>query len=160
MTLDEVIAAAIDPALALLPAQMDSPDARVLLLAIGLQESGFQTRQQLGGGPAHGFWEFEPGGVRGVYQHAASRYWLAVLCKARGCEFTVRAIYRRLLTDDVLAAGIARLLIFTDPKRLPTDAAGGWALYIRTWRPGEPRPKTWAGFWLLASTTVNGAADE
>ena len=39
----------------------------------------------------------------------------------------------------------ARLLLFTDPKRLPEvgDAKGAWNLYIRTWRPGKPHRGTW-----------------
>ena len=38
---------------------------------------------------------------------------------------------------DVLAAGLARLLLWTDPSRLPRlgDADGAWQLYVRTWRP-------------------------
>jgi len=40
--------------------------------------------------------------------------------------------------DDVLAAGLARLLLWSDPRRLPAvgDEEGSWALYLRTWRPG------------------------
>lgn len=38
----------------------------------------------------------------------------------------------------MLAAGLARLLIFTDPARLPGlgDEEDAWQLYLRTWRPG------------------------
>ena len=38
-----------------------STAADVLLLAIGLQESRFEHRQQIGG-PARSFWQFERGG--------------------------------------------------------------------------------------------------
>lgn len=51
----------LDPALKLLPS-MDSVRARMMLLAIGLQESRFEHRRQLGNGPARGFWQFESGG--------------------------------------------------------------------------------------------------
>ena len=47
----------LDPAAKLLPG-MDSAKARVMLLAIGLQESRFEHRRQIGG-PARGFWQFE-----------------------------------------------------------------------------------------------------
>jgi hypothetical protein len=36
--LDTIIKTAIEPALALLPPKMDKPEARVILLAIGMQE--------------------------------------------------------------------------------------------------------------------------
>jgi hypothetical protein len=73
---------------------------------------------------------------------------LSYCCAARGVLFQPDAIYRALDTDDVLAAGVARLMLFTDPKRLPsvTDVDGAWALYLRTWRPGKPRRDSWNAF--------------
>lgn len=148
------------PALKLLPAAMSSPEAHAMLLAIAGQESGLTARWQVidskrpdRKGPARGLWQFERGtrasrgGVWGVYLHAASRYWLQHLCQARGVEFHPDAIYRAIEVDDILACGVARLLLFTDPKRLPAigDEAGAWALYKRTWRPGKPRPGHWPG---------------
>ncbi|MFY2611128.1 hypothetical protein, partial [Achromobacter ruhlandii] len=135
MTLDTIVADAITPALALLPAGMDTPGARVMLLAIGLQESRFVHRRQMGG-PARGFWQFEKGtrasrgGVWGVYLHPASKDRLAALCKARSVSCDPDAIYAALEYDDVLAAGVARLLLWTDPKALPAvgDADAAWAL--------------------------------
>jgi hypothetical protein len=149
MTLSDVISTAIAPALALLPAEMDTPEARVMLLSIGLQESRFTTRQQVGG-PARGFWQCEQGtqasrgGVWGFYLHPASRYWMSTLCAARGVAFDPASIYDALDSDDVLAAGVARLGLFTDPRKLPAtgDVLGSWALYQRVWRPGKPKPDT------------------
>ncbi|MCV6902125.1 MAG: hypothetical protein NTT76_05400, partial [Achromobacter xylosoxidans] len=60
MDLKKIIDTGISPALALLPAGMDTQAAHVMLLAIGLQESRFTHRQQIGG-PARGFWQFEKG---------------------------------------------------------------------------------------------------
>ncbi|CAB3905984.1 hypothetical protein LMG3328_04544 [Achromobacter ruhlandii] len=45
MDLKEVVERAIEPALVLLPARMDTPAVRVMLLAIGLQESRFEHRR-------------------------------------------------------------------------------------------------------------------
>jgi hypothetical protein len=151
MTLSEIIRLAIVPALQLLPAMMDTAQARVMLLAIGLQESAFSARRQAGNGPARGFWQFElgtevsRGGVWGVYLHPASRLLLERLCQARGVVFRPEAIYRTVETDDVLAAGVARLLLFTDPRALPpvADHEAAWDLYKRTWRPGKPHPTKW-----------------
>lgn len=150
--LSDVIEKSITPALALLPARMRSREAVVMLLAIGLQESLFKYRRQMGNGPARGLWQFErAGGTAGVIRHSASRDHAAKVCALRGIELSapmiqmsrpeldfIRAVYDRLEFDDVLAAAIARLLLWTDPKALPAlnDAEGAFDLYIRTWRPG------------------------
>lgn len=137
---------AITPALALLPAKMDTAEARLMLLAIGLQESRFIDRRQLVGrpprpvGPAKSFWQAEQGGgmVRGVRTHSATRDLAAQLCRTRGVVADDAAIWNAIERDDVLAAGLARLLLWTDPGRLPAlgDEDGAWQLYLRTWRPG------------------------
>lgn len=151
MTLDEITEAGISPALSLLPARMDSYEARVMLLTIGQQESKFVHRRQMNNGPAMGFWQFERGGgVKGVMQHDAVRTLTRKLCEARGYAFDAREIWAALEFDDVLAAGLARLLLYTDPKPLPAvhDSAGAWNYYLRTWRPGKPHPATWASYHL------------
>lgn len=144
--LKRVITEAIEPALALLPSHMDTPAARVLLLTYGLQESKLIHRDQLeaGGkntviGPALGLWQFErAGGTLGVLRHRQSSVQAGQLCKARGVDPDSNSVWRRLATDDVLAAGFARLLIWTDPIALPVshDEDGAWRLYLRAWRPG------------------------
>lgn len=151
MTLSEIRAAAIAPALALLPAKMTSPAAETLLLAIGLQESGFATRHQLSG-PAHGFWQFERGGVSGVLTHPASRITARAVCEARSIKPTIEAVYAAIEHDDVLAAAFARLLLWTDPAPLPAvgKVAAGWDYYLRTWRPGKPHRDRWDGCYARA----------
>ncbi len=167
--LKNIIETAINPALKLLPVAMDTPQARVMLLAIGLQESRFEHRFQVvrgrpgAKGPARGFWQFEPGtrasrgGVWGVWLHDASRFRLSQLCAARHCAFEPAAIYAAIEIDDVLAVGVARLLLFTDPLRLPAvdDVDGAWALYAkRCWRPGRPHRQTWDAFHAQARAAV------
>lgn len=135
---------AIFPAAELLP-RMDSVRARVLLCAIGLQESRFKHRLQIRG-PARGFWQFERGGgVRGVLTHKASRLDAAKICFVRGCGNTLSVVYDRVATDDVLAACFARLLLYTDPAALPElgERDKAWDYYIRCWRPGKPHRRTW-----------------
>ena len=69
MKISDVLQVAIYPGLALLPKQMSSPAAIAMLLTIGLQESKFIYRRQVGG-PARGFYQFEQmGGVAGVLHH-------------------------------------------------------------------------------------------
>ncbi len=66
----DVVEKAIKPALAALPARMRSREAVVMLLAIGLQESLFKYRRQIGSGIARGWLQFEKmGGVAGVIKH-------------------------------------------------------------------------------------------
>lgn len=146
MTLSEIRERAIAPALALLPARMSSREAEIMLLAIGLQESRFQHRRQLVGspprptGPAKSFWQAELGGgmVAGVRTHEATKAHAAALYRARGVAPDNRSIWSAIEHDDVLAAGLARLLLWSDPGRLPgeDDVEGAWRLYLKTWRPG------------------------
>lgn len=165
LSLQTIVEQAIAPALKLLPPKMDSAEARVMLLACGLQESRFLYRRQLGNGPANGFWQFEQGtrasrgGVWGVSLHAASADLLKGLCAQRNVRFDQRAIWAQLEHDDVLAAGVARLLLWTHAKPLPAvdDAGGSWGYYLSLWRPGKPHPETWDAQHERARETVLGA---
>lgn len=140
---------------------MDTPAACVMLLAIGLQESRFVHRRQIGG-PARGFWQFEKGsrasrgGVWGVCLYPACKDHLTVLCEAHSVACDPDAIYTALEYDDVLAAGVARLLLWTDPKALPQvgNTEATWSLYLRTWWPGKPKPDSWPGLYRRATVEV------
>ncbi len=148
----------INAALAMLPKRMTSDQARIMLLAIGLQESRFEHRHQIGG-PAHGFWQFESGGgVRGVMAHANTRKHAAELCVARQVPFIRSFVFDALEFDDMLAAGMARLLLWSDPWPMPAndDPQAGWDLYLRTWRPGKPHRQTWDAFYRQAVAAVTG----
>ena len=150
----------VDAALELLPLAMDTPEARVILLAIAGQESGCTARCQAGNGPARGLWQFERGGgVKGVLLHDSSRYWAHQVCAARGVPPIDGQVWARLETDDVLAAAFARLLLFTDPRRLPALGAEGlaWDGYKRNWRPGKPHPDRWPANYRAALAIVTEA---
>lgn len=152
-----VIATAINPALLLLPARMDSPAARVQMVANGLQESRLIHRRQIGG-PARGLWQFERGGgVLGVLRHSLTAAHAVTLCVARSVPPLAQDVYAQLEHDDVLAAGFARLLLWSDPSALPTigDVDGAWRLYLRTWRPGKPHRATWDGLYGQAVDAVS-----
>jgi hypothetical protein len=166
--LPRVLSDMIEPAFRLLPARMASDEARVMLLAIGLQESRFRHRVQLPlrpgmpPGPARGFWQFEQGGgVRGVLGHSASSRMAMEICAARGIDRpSSPVVWQALATDDVLAAGFARLLLWTDSRPLPRlgDHPAAWDYYIRNWRPGKPHPQTWRALYDSAVETVKGRA--
>lgn len=146
MTLDEIMQNGIEPGLSLLPPKMRSLEARVMLLTIGLQESKFEHRRQLVGnppkptGPAKSYFQAERGGgmVAGVRTHPATKDIAAGLYAERGVAATNEAIWDAIESDDVLASALARLLLWSDPAKLPSvhDVEGAWKLYLRTWRPG------------------------
>lgn len=145
-------------AFALLPPKMDSLPARAMLLAIALQESGCCARRQKGRGPARSFYQFEEGGLRGVMKHPSSRQFAATALRALEYhDFTARVVLTAMEHNDTLATVMARLLLWTDPKMLPLadEAPKGWAMYLRTWRPGKPRPNEWpehfADAWAVVS---------
>lgn len=158
MDLSEIYEKAIRPAYTELPAVMRSREATALLLAIGLQESAFKHRRQIGG-PARGFWQFEKGGgVYGVLNHHMTRTLAADICIKRGIRSDSTSVYSKLDQDDILAAAFSRLLLWTDPWSLPElgDAQAAWDLYIRTWRPGKPHRHTWDALYQQA---LKAAAD-
>jgi hypothetical protein len=158
---------AINRAFALLPQKMDSRQARIVHAAIGFQESGFLARRQIitvtrdgkkvnvPEGPAMGFWQFESGGgVKGVMTHPSVSSLARQACHACGVPFVQDAIWKALEVDDVLAAALARLLMWTDASPLPKNQDEAWAMYARTWRPGKPHPDKWAASYTSAIKSV------
>lgn len=140
-------------ALSLLPPRMDTPAARQLVLAIGLQESRLEHRRQISG-PARGFWQFERGGVLGLIRHPATWPHLrsAVVALKYDPEMASDDIglHAAIEHNDILACVLARLNLWWLPGPLATDPAGAWAQYIAAWRPGRPHPETWGVCWRLA----------
>jgi hypothetical protein len=157
MDYKEALNKVIIPGLKLLPEKMDTPEARVMLLVIGMQESRFLHRKQING-PARGFFQFEEGGgVRGVLKHPSTKRIIQDVIFKLG--IAADECYNCLSEDDDLAAAFARLLLYTDPKPLPSltsDPGESWDYYMRTWRAGRPHRETWDAFLLHARETVNG----
>lgn len=154
------LSSAIGGAMQLLPTNMNSPQARAMILAICLQESRLEFRRQVGG-PARGFAQFElGGGVTGVLNHPSTATHSKVICTALNIVATPQAVYTALELNDVLAASFARLLLWT----LPTALAGkdnpeaAWKQYIAAWRPGAPHREQWnanfAHAWLTVESTI------
>ena len=145
---------AVRAAFELLPAQMYSPEAVQMIYAIGQQESRFEHRHQLGG-PAKGFWQFELGGVRGVMAHPSTAPILPDLMVALqyDADWNAKGLHATLEHNDVLAACMARLLLWTLPDALPAveNLTLGWTQYKSAWRPGKPHPQTWKAAWDVAS---------
>lgn len=167
MTPFRLMQIAIRPALAELAGLgiPDTPEARRFLLAIALQESGAKHRRQvaLGGqevGPAVSYWQFEKGGgCRGVLTHPASAKPAAALCALYDVQATPDALWEAMRYQDVLAAAMARLLVYTLPAKLPENSMTGWGQYLSAWRPGKPRPDDWQDNWNIATGT-RGVSDD
>jgi hypothetical protein len=163
----------IDPSLQMLTnvmsRDMGGDPARVLLLAIGLQESNLEHRLQIddAGQPrkplenyARGFLQFEKGGgVHGVCTHSATKDAALTACTKLAIPFTDADVHTAIAYNDYLALIFARLLLFTDPKPLPAVGAEqeAYDYYLRVWRPGKPNRERWAKIYPLAVQTVAAA---
>lgn len=149
----------IPAAMRVLGPQYDSPAARAMLLAIGLQESRFIYRAQVRG-PARGFFQFERGGgVHGVLNHPASTIaalqsmaTLRYIVPGEKMADTETRVHALLEHNDVLAAVFARLLLWTLPGQLARrqEPATAWAQYVSAWSPGKPHRETWDAFFAEA----------
>lgn len=150
----------VDKALDWLPPPMRSDEARCLLLAIGRQESGYTTRRQYGNGPAHGLWQFERNGVLAVMHNNRSADYVYRLCRDLGVLYGSGNVFESLLSDDVLAAALARLSLWCDPASLPAigDIEAAWETYTRCWRPGKPDRERWTDAYSRAVETIKGPA--
>ena len=157
--------AALNIAIEILGEKYGTNEAKLEVLSIGGQETKYTARRQLikkDGklqplGPATSFWQFEQGGgVVGVLKHPASATLAKRLCAVRDVAPTAAAVWAAMEHDDVLGAGFARLLLLTDPGRLPKigDVEAGWTIYVKNWRPGKPHKDTWAAAYANARTEL------
>jgi hypothetical protein len=145
-----------------------APEA--MLVAIGLQESGFEVRDQIDAGPAvvgpaTGFWQFERGGgVTGVMFHHRVGPIASTLVAEAGVKASPDAVWRFFTTPqgDPLACAFARMLLFADPQALPAPQESAedsaWQCYLRNWRPGKPHRNRWGPNWARACAMVGGGA--
>jgi hypothetical protein len=136
-----------------LPAKMDTPESRVQLIATGLQETKFIHRVQMGGGPAHSFWQFERGGgVAGVLNHRATRQLAGEMLEMMRYPVNSRTVHGAMADNDILACAMARLLLWTDPKPIPgpNEPEAAWNYYMGLWRPSKPHREPWDGYYEQA----------
>ena len=145
-------------ALSLLEPRHDTKEARAMMIAIALQESGLKARRQAGDGPAKSYWQFERGGVAGIAHHKLSAPLLAKVCDSLDYPADVDAIHIAIEHNDTLAACCARLLLFTHPDPLPKESEWmeAWQYYESLWRPGKPRFESWERNYKTAWEVVNG----
>lgn len=153
LTPNEFFIKIINPALLKLQSvttsQVATSSAKILLLAIALEESNLQHRQQIKG-PARSFWQFERIGIEGVVSRKTNK---EILSKLNYPTLT-NTIYTQLLTNDQLGCILARLLLLSDPNPLPepkySEITNAYNYYLKNWRPGKKSPASWKTNWPLA----------
>ena len=59
-----------------------------------------------------------------------------------------------LTFSELLQAGMARLLLWSDPRPLPLpmpeNEGAAWDIYLNNWRPGRPHRDRWSDAWHQA----------
>ncbi|GAN65690.1 hypothetical protein [Acetobacter orientalis] len=119
----------VKPALAALPAGLNSLSAQQGVLGIGLKESGYTYLRQLGTGPALGFWQMEPATHDDLWRNFI-RYHpelqAALSRLLNGTAPTAQA----LVTNPLYAAAMCRVHLLRQPDPLPAaNDATAWAAY-------------------------------
>ena len=154
MTPADFVWRVLEPGLALLPRNMDSPEARVFLVAAGGQESHWRFRRQIGGGTAHSYYQLEGkgGAVEEVLTSRGTAVHAVAACRALDIEPTLEEVYEAIVYCDALATVIGRLIPWLEPAPLPAigDVDGAWACYERLWKPGRPAPERWPACYSAA----------
>lgn len=158
LPLSQVITTILNPAAALLPMAWNDARARLMLLTIGQQESGFKYRRQQNNGPAVSFWQCEQGGgIKGVLGNQLTAGVMHNVCAEREVGFNGPAVWLSMQEDDLLGCAVARCVLYCDPKPLPDigDVDGAWKCYaVDCWRPGKPKPETWPGYYAAARAAL------
>ena len=143
-------------AFSLLPAVMGATNARAMVTAICLQESGLTHRRQVRG-PARSYAQFEIMGVLEVMTGRTTRVHAEAALNALDCEgFSDIEALAAIEHNDILTAVFTRLLLWGDPMQVPgkADEEGAWQMYLRRWRPGKPHRERWGPAWRAAWAVI------
>lgn len=145
------------PGLVSLP-QMDTPKARLALMATAGTESEYLFRIQKPVGYAHGFWQFEKkGACLDVVTNDRVRTITATLAQAAGVALDLDSIFDAIIDHDLLACQLARLNYWLDihhPLAELGDVDGAYARYIAVWEPGKPSRSRFDKYYALSLPIV------
>lgn len=110
-----------------------SQSAEDLILGIGAQESNYQYVQQMGGGPALGYWQMEPATHDDIWANYL-HYRAPLAGKIEGLLQGSPVSASAMITNLPYAIGMARvkLLRVPEPFPLPGDIEG-YAAYWKQW---------------------------
>jgi len=131
---------------------LDSPEARLLLMAVAGQESAWAARQQVPVAYAHGYWQEEIEAVQQAFDGRETGPIIRALCEGLDVPDDAATVFEAIVWCDPLAYLVARLTLLPDPEPLPVigDEAAALAYYRRTWRPGSFAPSRWVGRYQAA----------
>lgn len=133
---------------------LDWPQPReraVLLVAIAIQESKLKYRKQMPTGPARSFWQIEhPAALDCIRRcRPVEEFWMDKLGFSPADFASSRSSGAVAMQySDLGACAVAAGILQLQPGRLPrvsnmhVDVA--WFYYLKSWRPGKPRPDSWA----------------
>lgn len=155
MTPEYALSLVIRPVLSWMGSRYSSVDAERMMLAIGIQESGFRHRRQVVStyeyGPARGWWQFERPGVAEALSD--DRHDLVMRL---GLPADLRKLHEIIEWSEIGATVCARLLLWGEPEPLPSPEAcdEGWRQYINRWKPGKPDAQRWDRAWDQACKII------
>ena len=141
--------------LSLLNGTYGTQEARLMLLAIGQQESGFQHRKQVHG-PAVGWWQFELSAATEVLTQQSTKRLAIYCCNLLGYDPSGPSTLKAIEHNDLLATVFARLLLYRYPGQLPQigEEERAWEQYIHQWRPGKPDRNRWTLSYRMARNEI------
>lgn len=152
MTPATLLSLVVRPTLAWLGPPYASREAEVMLLAIAGQESRCCYRRQLPTGPARSWWQVEPQTAVAIW-----RKWPDGKAKLEDLGWEAEEMatmpHYCLRWSEVGSCVIARGILWLEPSPLPAigDQQDAWTYYAeRCWRPGKPKPETWAEHYAAA----------
>src|SRR5262249_55301759 len=136
--------------------------ARLLLVAIGCQESAFKTRRQLKG-PARGWWQFEKRGGGDEVARVPKSQPFRDAARESGFHNDMDTHYVAIGGPaGELACTTSRGILWAYPQPLPErgDEDGAYSYYTRVWRPGKPSRARWSTSYQTALEVVPATSSE
>ncbi|MFT9384827.1 MAG: hypothetical protein ABF553_09470 [Acetobacter orientalis] len=124
----------VQPALAALPASLNTLSAQQGVLGIGNTESaGYRYIKQIGSGPALGFWQMEPATHDDAWANFI-RFRPALQTALIGLLGGKGACAQRLADTPLYAAAMCRVQLYRAPMALPPAYnATAWATFWKTY---------------------------
>lgn len=139
-------------------APLDTPEARVAMMATAGYESNWTDRAQQPSRIALGFWMNQENAVRLLQQSPFGRD-LGNACRALAIPFPGPAlIHAASEWNDAIAYFIARGLAWCDPHPLAAigDEEGAWQGYLRAQNPDVRNRARWSRVYQAAASVNEG----
>lgn len=147
MDLKTALKEVIEPGLIKLPDHLNTVEAEAMLLAIGMQETKFELSNCVNS-DRMGFFRVS---TRDIIKLITIDWTSKLLLDiANGAN---KFINELVLEDAHFCALCARLMLSITGESLPnlnSDPSESWNLYLKTWKPDNPKRETWDAYWMHA----------